>query len=295
MAIWAAPAAISSTAVAEENASTKIYVYANAADSLKDFSINETTSAHSLGSSVPTIYNVPVVVGSGDIRTKVVISATWKDEKTYEFTLNIPQFSGLPEIDLYFYRQEPITNARAFAAQYCKLQSIDLKLMFMRFFACKELVQYLILRDEVGTQTYYTGVQGWFNYSYNLSRLNAPKAPYVFDEDVGSLMQDILNKYDQGENKADIDRVIDVKDVRNKIKNVQVADIYLVNEVDRLIKARKIDEAMKVNRYVKTIFSDLQKATGNSIVRGVNADLLNGNEDHLNALLAAGRPPEGRI
>jgi hypothetical protein len=291
IAITVAVVTVSAVAGAEETGATNVFIFANDESNLREFNVIEGPGVKSIGSVVPTTYPVPVVLDSPDVRTPIVLSATWKDEKTHEFTLSVPQFSGLHKIDMYFYRQGPITDARNFATSFCKsAQSSDPKVLFSRFFACKDLVGFLKDHDQIGTITYYAAVQGWFNASYSLSRIGLPKAPYVFNEEARSLMNEVLEGYDSGRlSRRDIERGgIDVKDIRNKMKNVQIADVFLVNEVNRLILAGKPEEARKVNNHVKLIFKDLQDAAQTKVVQGINAAVLDGNEEHINAL-------EGRI
>jgi len=287
-ALFAAPS--QTNAQNRSNIATSIIVHASDEANLKEFSV-QTTILEKLGNTVPTIYDPSALIGSDEIKPKVILFATWKDNKEYKFELGIQKFSDRDKIEVFFVKRGPIEN-HVEAAKPCKRVSAkdSARALFTTFFSCKELARYLIDKNQVETRTYYTAVQGWFNSSYGLSKFFDRANPYLFDEEARDSMQNILSRLDKGEiSQADVTAVIDLADIRNKMKNIQVAEVFLVNEVARLAGFGKYYEAKKINDYLISIFPGLQKDQGTFVVEGVNMDLLVRNAEFLNKKIPPGQ------
>ena len=67
------------------------------------------------------------------------------------------------------------------------------------------------------------------------------------------------------------------------MRNIQVADIFLVKEVARLVEGGKFNEAKKINDYLMAVFPKLQEFQRTKVIEGVNMELLVKNADFLSS------------
>jgi hypothetical protein len=273
---------LATPAVAQETRSLRVVLHANEGPNFKEFGLSGPFSQQIIGTAMPSTYTHTFGKGDDRVKSTAQFFARWKDEQRQFFGISVSAFSEVEQIDIYFYRYN-ITDAIAhsFGNEKCRHTSGgDPETLFSRYFACKDLVAWLDERNEFGTSRFYTALRGWFYAAWHLFRLGGTEVRiYDFDSAVRERMEAVLKRHAE---LGTYPGNIDIADVRNKLKEYLVADIYLINKHNQLRNdTARIADAKTINDYLISKFPEFQKATGTTIVRGVSMDLLKRNDAFL--------------
>jgi len=122
-----------------------------------------------------------------------------------------------------------------------------------------------------------SAAKGWFDTAYQLSIL--PHTPIRWDTEIANIMQRYEDR--AAWDSAFEDRLRDVVQpgyVKQISKKSAIAELRFVRDVEALINAGALEDALALNRYMWTLFSSLSQETGETVINSVTTKTFADNE-----------------
>lgn len=264
-------AALGIWATAAGAADTKLTIVPDGDSTPDEVSIWDETSSTHLSTESPIIYILAWT--QADITKELDVTAAWNGAAQDIGLRLYKQYGGRSFEIPIAYRKLNGTEFKKLGSRCANNSAVRYAALLDDYYLCRQLFR----EANDDSIVKLRAAKGWFDTAYRLSIL--PHTPIRWDSEIANIMQGYEDRVAWDE--AFEDRLRDVVPpgyVKQTSKQAAIAEFRFVNDVQLLINAGALDDALALNRYMWGLYTNLRQQTGEKVINSVNETTFVDNE-----------------